>query len=239
MGSFLIGDLFTPSYITDCIRIAEGLMPMHKLMVERTGAERNSSPEMIKRLLAQADDNLRWAKQMRAEGYHSIYSQTYVTVWAAQESGIQNVIAAILQTQRAAAEAASQLLRRPSWRMSHWPWSDDANQDAAEALLNKAKGATAEKWKVYPRIVFVFNILGVSLPSELPTGSSYDQAGRIRNIIVHRYGRPNVEDVKLVPSLKPWLGKALLIDGPRLRECYEPVKDVFLAVFKAVNAKGF
>lgn len=64
-GSRLVGDRFLPSYLTDCLHTVGGLGPLHKLLLADAGHKSGAAPETITRLVAQAEDNMRWVSEMQ------------------------------------------------------------------------------------------------------------------------------------------------------------------------------
>jgi len=66
-GSRLVGDRFLASYLTDCLHMVGGLGPVHKVLLADAGQKRGAAPETITRLVAQAEDNMRWVSEMQAE----------------------------------------------------------------------------------------------------------------------------------------------------------------------------
>lgn len=138
-GSRLVGDRFLASYLAECLHIVDGLGPAHKLMLAAEGQKRGAAPERIKALLAQADDNLRWAAEMKAEGYHRTNVLAFLSFWAAHEAGSENIITAILSTIQPAAASATNKFRLGKYNMANWPWPDEQCLEIAQKLDQKEK----------------------------------------------------------------------------------------------------
>lgn len=156
-GSLLIGDRFLPSYIADCIRVAEGLGPVHKLLLAKEGAERNISPDVLRRMISQVDDTIRWAKKIREEDYHQIHTLSFLSEWSAQEAGIENVIAAIVETVHEAGHAAASKFPTGRYDMKYWPWTSEKCLEMAQKLDQKAKEKTPDGgWNITGRLVTLF-----------------------------------------------------------------------------------
>ncbi|MBB3121135.1 hypothetical protein [Pseudoduganella violacea] len=239
-GSLLIGDRFLPGYIADCIQMTEGLGHLHKLLIAQEGAKWNTDQEILARLIAQADDTIRWAKEIRSESYHQIHTLTFLSEWSAQEAGTENVIAAILETIKDAANVAASKFSVGRYDMKDWPWVNEKCLEIAQKLDQKAKEKTADGgWDISARLAVLFGWLGVTLKVEPEVAAKYNEASMVRNVIVHRYGRLGTNDVKRAPHLSEWIGKTVPMTKDRLAEYHQAIVDVHLAVMNGVLANGW
>jgi hypothetical protein len=183
--------------------------------------------------MAKMDEVIRWCAQMRQESYHTIHSQVFVTEWAALETGFENIVAAILRTQRASAVSAVSQFKKNRNDIAAWPWTEDVCLEIAQKLDPKAKEATPDGgWDAYARLVTLFGWLGVSIPTTLPAAPTFNEASLVRNVIMHRYGRPTRGDTERVPELRQWVGRAIPMDRDRLHRYHQSMIEVFLAVAK-------
>lgn len=143
-GSRLVGDRFLASYLTDCLHMVGGLGPLHKVLLVASGQKNGAAPETIKRLVDQAEDNMRWVSEMQAEDYHRVNVLALLSLWSAYETGNENIVAAALGTIKSAAESAASKFSREKYKMDHWPWSDEKCLEIAQKLDQKAKAATPD-----------------------------------------------------------------------------------------------
>lgn len=239
-GSLLVGDFFLPSYITKCIQIAEGLGDIHKLLLSKDAATRNTDQETLDRALAQADDNIRWAKNIRSEDYHQIHTISFLSEWSAQEAGIENVLAAILETKEDAAEVAASKFANGRYDMKDWPWTNEKCLEIAQKLDQKAKEKTSNGgWDISARLALLFEWLGVKLEIKPKDASTYNEASMVRNVIVHRYGRLGANDVERAPHLGEWSGKTIPMTRDRFGEYHQAIVNVHLAIMGGVLANGW
>lgn len=239
-GSLLVGDLFLPSYITSCIQMAEGLGHVHKLLISKEAVTRNTDPEILNRVLAQADDNIRWAKEIRSEDYHQIHTLSFLSEWSAQEAGTENVIAAVLETIKDAAEVAASKFASGRYDMKGWPWTNEKCLEIAQKLDQKAKEKTTDGgWDISARLVVLFGWLGITLKIQPEDASKYNEASMVRNVIVHRYGRLGTNDAKRAPHLLEWVGKTIPMTRDRLGEYHQAIVNVHLAIMNGVLANGW
>ncbi|MTV39573.1 hypothetical protein [Duganella radicis] len=239
-GSLLVGDFFLPAYITESIGMAEGLGHIHKILIEKEGVEKNSDPELIKTILARADDNIKWAKEFREDGYHQIHTLTFISEWAAQEAGNENVIAAIIETIKESAKVAASKFAAGRYNMENWPWPNETCLEIAQKLDQKAKDKTPDGgWDISARLTVLFDWLGVSLNIAPDVAARYNEASMIRNVIVHRYGRLGSGDAKNVTHLAEWVGKTVPMTRERLGEYHNAIVAIHLAIFNGVRANGW
>lgn len=236
-GSRLVGDLFLASYLAECLNIVDGLGPMHKLMLASEGQKRRAAPERIKTLLAKADDNLRWAAEMKAEDYHRTNVLAFLSFWAAHEAGNENIIAAILSTIQPAAASAADKFRSGKYNIENWPWSEEQCLEIAQKLDQKAKDKTPDGgWDCAARLTTLYGLLGVTVKVSLPASEKLNEASMVRNVLLHRYGRLGSRDIVRVPHLAEYKDKAVQLTQARLREYYQAVVDVHHAVMNGVTA---
>ena len=239
-GSLLVGDMFLSGYFGECIRMVEELGPIHKLLLAKKGVELSASPENIKNVVARADDTIGWAKQMREEGYHRVNALCFLSEWAAQEAGNENVIAAIVGTIKASGEVAAAKFPNGRFNTAVWPWSDEKCLEIAQKLDQKAKDKTPDGgWNAAGRLVVLFGWLGVSVDIKQQASEKYNEASMVRNVIVHRYGRLSSADASRAPHLLEWIGKTIPMTRDRIREYHDAIIAMHLAISQGIWAKGW
>src|SRR5690554_4031182 len=85
-GSYLLGEFFVAGNYRTCLQLARTMKQQDRRGHEGIGA---------------------WASKMHAEDYHELNTYVFLALWAAQEAGIENIVAAVLATSQNAAEVAS------------------------------------------------------------------------------------------------------------------------------------
>lgn len=239
-GSRLVGDRLLASYLADCLHITEGLGSIHKLLLASEGEKLGADPERIKSLLAQADDNLRWAAEMKAENYHRTNVLAFLSLWAAHEAGSENVIAAILSTVQPAAALAVGKFALGKYSMVKWPWSEEQCLEVAQKLDQKAKEKTVDGgWDAAARLTTQYHWLGATITVPLQASAKFNEASMVRNVLVHRYGRLGLHDIARAPHLAEYRDTAVQLTQARLGEYYQAVIDVHLAIMSGVTATGW
>jgi hypothetical protein len=239
-GSFLVGDFFVSSFYYECLQLVEGLGPLHKLMLAEKGLELKAPQERIKANIAHAEELIDWAKQMRSEGYHTMNTHVFITLWAAHEAGIENVVATIVRTIRHAAHEAGSKFRRGRYDIDAWPWPEEDCLALAQKLDVRAKEQTPNGgWDSVARLKTLFGWLGTSISLEPAMADHYNEAAMARNVIAHRYGRLGPSEVAHAPRLSEWLGQALPMTVERFRQYHSAIIGMHLAVSNAVWSAGW
>jgi hypothetical protein len=239
-GSRLFGDRLLASYLSSCLSIVDGLGPVHKFMLASEGLKLSASPELIKTQVAQADDNLRWAAEIKAEGYHRTNVLSFLSFWAAYEAGNENIIAAILSTIQPSALAVTEKFGQGKYVITNWPWAEDQCLEIAQKLDQKAKDKTQDGgWDVAARLTTLYGWLGVTITVPKPASEKFNEASMVRNVLLHRYGRLGQRDIARAPHLAEFENKAIQLTRPRLDEYYQAVVDVHIAIMHGITATGW
>lgn len=239
-GSRLVGDRFLASYLTDCLQMVSGLGALHKLLLVEAGEKRGASPETITRFVAQAEDNLRWVSEMQAEDYHRVNVLSFLSLWAAYETGIENIAAAVLGSVDTAAKSAVDRFSRAKYDMKDWPWRDEVCLEIAQKLDQKAKTETPDGgWDIAARLIKLFGWLGATVIVPPDTSIKLNEASMVRNVLLHRYGRLGRRDIERAPHLDVNENHAVQITRIRLGEYSQAVNETFVAVMQGISATGW
>jgi hypothetical protein len=211
-----VGDLFQSGYFSESLHVVETLGPVQKALVAQKGLEVKASPERIKAEVAKVEDLIRWAREMREQDYHAIHSSVFVNLWAAQEAGNENVIAAIVRTHLPSAEGAAEQFKVGRYDLASWPWPEDVCLELAQKLDTKAKTKTEDGgWDACARLQTLFSWLGVQFQVPPDAAVKYNEAALVRNVILHRYGRMGPQDAERVPLLSKYVARPLPITRER------------------------
>lgn len=178
-------------------------------------------------------------KRMQKEGYHSIYSHSFIGQWSAFESGLDNNIASILGNDRDTAENALSIFKKPRYSIHQWPWDSDSRLHLAQTLGRCAK-SKPEKAYSYPQVLInLYSFLGVYLVLEEKHSLKLDEANRVRNILLHRSGEVMPKDVKDFPSLKPFEEKLYCMSDPVFNDYYYAIVHFLTSLIKAIRERDF
>ena len=239
-SSRLVGDRFLASYLTDCLHMVSGLGPAHALALAETGQKQGAEPELNTILFAQAEDNMRWVSEMQAEDYHRINVLAFLSLWAAHETGTENIIAAALGTINSAATSAAGKFPPGRYGIGDWPWSDEKCLEIAQKLDQKAKSETPDGgWDVAARLTRLLGWLGATIAIPSNASIKLNEASMVRNVLLHRYGRLGPRDIERAPHLAVNENNAVQITRKRLGEYSQAVNETHIAVMQGVHAAGW
>lgn len=212
INHLVLKEFFEVSYYINCVRKAKIAAPQ-TIQIHKT----------LKIAVAHEEDLDRWSNRMDREEYQDLYSSALIRMWSAFEAGLENIIARYIENDK---ELAEQLVMftRVKFDMSLWPWRMDERLRIAAKLDRRAAEGPSY---MYLRLGRLFSYIGIqtgpcfasSNPEANPAGD-LDEANRIRNIILHRYGEPDETDVELFPAFGPWLNKNLPVTKDMFHRYY-------------------
>lgn len=177
-----------------------------------------------------------WAIRMRNEGYHELFTHSFVGMWAAFEAGIEDTAAAFIKNSRDVATLAASRFPPDRYPIVKWPLTDDICTEIAQKLKQKAKQSTLNGgFDLYARYRTLFAWLEIDLGDEPDTALALAEANLVRNIIVHRYGKISEGDVKLIPTLAAWQGRVMPIDRAAFSKYYNAITKVILVLMEGIS----
>jgi hypothetical protein len=183
---------------------------------------------------------MRWASEMQAEDYHRINVLALLSLWAAFESGTENIIATALGTVHFAATSSARKFPRGKYELAGWPWTDDKCLEIAQKLDQKAKSETPDGgWDVAARLATLFGWVGANIIIPPETSKKLNEASLVRNVLLHRYGRLGARDIDRAPHLVVNENNAVQITRERLGEYSQAVNETHIAVMQGVIAAGW
>lgn len=240
IGSFLVGELFNDGYYRDCLHMVEAMATQHRRVLTAMNALRKSNSGDLENKIKYLEDVSRWAGKVRSEDYHTVNTHVFITLWAAQEAGIENVISEILRTSNQAAIIASEKFQNGKYPLNDWPWSESTCLEIAQKLDTKAKKAMDEGGvDIAGRITTLFSWFGLNIQIDNQSARKYNEASRVRNVILHRYGQLTSRDAEEFPDLAQWVGEVLPITVERIHSYYGAVTAMHLAIAKAVFSSEY
>lgn len=238
-GAYLIGELFGGGYYRDCLKIAKTMASKHRNILTSDHKKYNSSVN-IERLVVHLEDVSRWAAEVESEGFHTVNTHTFITLWAAQEAGIENIIAEIIRNYKYAAKIASEKFSNNRYSISNWPWSESTCVEISQKLDTKSKDATKNGGEdIVSRIKTLFLWFDLKINIDDAIAKKYNEASMIRNVILHRYGYINHKNVESFPELSQWVGMILPITTERLTSYYDAIIKMHLAIANAVFSSHY
>jgi len=239
-GSLLIGEFFNGGYYRECLRMAKAMASQHRPILTAMQAVRKSNTIDLEGVIANLEDVSRWAGEVQSEGYHTVNTHVFITLWAAQEAGLENVISEIIRTSDCAAKIASEKFQNGKYSLTDWPWSESTCQEISQKLEKKAIKATVDGTvNIAGRTITLFSWFGLNIEVDDEKARKYNEASMVRNVILHRYGQLAPHDVKDFPELVEWVGKVLPITTERIKSYYDAVIAMHLSMAKAVVSSQY
>lgn len=234
-GSYLIGELFGGGYYRECLKMAKTMASQHRPALTTIYKSRVNSDLDLEHLIANLEDVSRWAGEVEAEGFHTVNTHSFITLWAAQEAGVENIIAEIIRTSAYAAKIASEKFKNSKYALVDWPWSESICLEIAQKLDSKAKNSTENGGvDIANRIIVLFSWFGLEIEICTIASNRYNEASMMRNVILHRYGYLSSKNVENFPELNEWIGEVVPITTERLTSYYNAVAAMHIAIAKAV-----
>lgn len=180
-----------------------------------------------------------WARQMRAEGYHKLYAQAFVSMWAVFETSMQNMIATYLQKDEQVAVTALNSVPnnvRKRYPLDTWPWSSEDRLALAKSLESAAKNATQGGWRdPAGRIMATLAWLDVHVKLSPDVCTVLAEANQVRNIFLHRYGEVTEAELAEMPSLHPLAGRVVRMTNERFVRYKSAISELLIAAIGAVS----
>lgn len=219
-GASILKERFDASYVKRCIAISEQAI--------------NKSKNIhLKELL-------KWATDSKKEDYHSINAQAFISIWAAQEAGLENIISALIQTEPSIANYFC--TEHPNkYNLSDWPWTEEtcleiakkSDQWAKEKIKKSDSASNASKQSA--RILEIFSWFNIEIKVSQETLETYDEASIVRNNLLHRYGELTEKERIGYPRLQAMKNKKIPITEKLLGEYTQSTTDLLASILKAIS----
>jgi hypothetical protein len=228
--SYILKEFFRVSNYQTCIKNIEG----HDIQTRKSLEifEKKMGPHKYKQqIVAMAEELTLWAKEMEAENYHELYVHSFIGMWSAFETGIENVIADFIENDKSAAMLLISKFRSGKYEPSQWPFEKDICLEIAQKIESKAKEASINGGvDLYARLQTMFSWIDIKIDMEEKHKKSLAEANRLRNILLHRYGEITIKDAKDFPSLADWVGSVMPLDQTKFTEYYECLTSTLISI---------
>lgn len=177
-----------------------------------------------------------WAVEMRQQGYHELFTHSFIGMWAAFEAGIEDTVAAFIQNSSGAAASVAAKFKKDRYRIETWPWPTETCAEIAQKLDGKAKEATENGGvDLWARLATLFSWLDVDVSTDASLSIWLAEASLMRNIIVHKYGKIDAGDVSAAPTLSPWVGQVMPLDRDTFSAYYTAISQFSVALMSAIS----
>lgn len=234
MGSYLIGEYFNGGYYRECLKMAESMLQYHRPQLTKIYEARQSKSVDLERMIANLEDVSRWAGRMKSDDYHTINTHVFITLWAAQEAGFENIISTMVRANKNAASIALGKLKPGKFQIETWPWSEVVSLKIYKSLEQRAIKDVGSGKDVAKRISTMFSWFDISFFLDDTQAGLYNEASLVRNTIMHRYGYVDSEDVACFPTLQPWVDQVVPMTNERLAGYYKAIVAIYLGIIQLI-----
>ncbi|MDP1993127.1 MAG: hypothetical protein Q8K00_19090 [Syntrophales bacterium] len=202
--------------------------------------ERKGNPFPNKSVvLAGAKELSNWAKKMDSENYHDLYVSAFIGMWASFESGLENIIRDYALNDKDVAIVLSGLFKAGRYKIEEWPWSSEVCMELAQKIDSKAKETTEYGGLRYAnRLQTMLTWIGIDFELSMTDKAALDEANRVRNILLHRYGKISLKDAQDFPVLEEWVGGVMPIDKERFLRYYNGIIAVLTKAMTNTKHEG-
>lgn len=234
----VLKEFFLVSKYQQCIKFAfkhyERTEKNLKLL-EKSGR----SFSLKKEVLANANELSVWAQKMDGESYHDLYVNAFIGMWASFESGVENIIRDYVLNDKDVALVLAGLFKQGRYKIEEWPWPIEICMELAQKIDSKAKIETKDGGLRYGnRLQTMFSWIGINLNLSNPSKDALDEANRVRNILLHRYGEVSEKDAQEFPILQNWVGDVMPIDKKKFLSYYNGIIEVLTKAVKNNSSKN-
>lgn len=236
----LLDEWFNVSYFRDCLEIAEVVAPIHKVFAEGFGRVQGRDADLVRRAVAKIEDTNRWATETRRQDYHRVHVGGLVALWAAQESGIENLVAVLIKTDKTAALMAISKFRENRYSADLWPWDEQTCLEISQKLDLRAKKELAvDGTYAYLRLQLLLSWFDLHIILEPSDADAFDEAAYVRNLIMHRYGVLAPKDVQRFPNFKKHQDEVLPVTSEMLQKYYTTINKAYIEISGVVNSSRY
>lgn len=182
-------------------------------------------------LLANAREISLWTEEMKKEEYHDLYVHSFIGIWSSLEAGLENCFADFIQNDLYSANSLSSQFKQGKYKIQEWPWSKEICVDMASKLDLRAKQLTNNGGIDYfERLRTIFSWLNIEIITKEPNAYYISEANRMRNIILHRNGVIDSQDVLDFPLLKEWENSIMPFNEKVFRNYYNAIINILISI---------
>jgi hypothetical protein len=234
-SSYILREFFLVSNYQSCINNIKDNDVKTRKNVELVEKIKGPFPQK-KFILARADELSKWAKEMETQNYHELYVHSFVGMWSAFETGIENIVADFIENDKEIAVSLIEKFKPGRYKEDEWPFQREICLEIAQKIESKAKSSTQNGGlDLYARYQTMFSWMNIEIEVENKHRENLSEANRVRNILLHRYGEITEKDANEFPSLKNWIGSVMPLTKSKFTEYYESVISTLTSIMRAIS----
>jgi hypothetical protein len=191
------------------IETANPILNLARTALLRKGDKR--AVAAIDRLLASSHINEEWAKEIRDNDYSVLHTHSLVSIWAALESAIENLILALILNDT---QSLDRLRKFGVKKIDENLKNHDLTEDICLSIYKKLKDVTSVSYDIVQTMQNMLSAFNINVKCEIYK-SELLEANAVRNVIVHRFGIVDEKSVKNSPSLAGYVGQPFTISNKK------------------------
>lgn len=179
-----------------------------------------------------------WALEMDQQNFHEIYVHSFIGMWSSFESGLVNIIADFIANDIEIAGELSAKFKAGRFDIRIWPWSQETNLELSQRIETKAKNETVDGGvNFFNRVKTMFSWLNIDIEINDDDRRHLDEANRVRNILLHRYGQISEKDAREIPALAPWVNSVMPLTEELFVSYYKAISNTLIAIMQGIAQK--
>jgi hypothetical protein len=237
-SSYILKDFFLIDNYKTCISLSEN---HYKNTVNNINFfEKRKKEKMPYKdsILANAKEISSWTEEMKQEEYHDLYVHSFIGIWSSFEAGLENCFSDFIENDRISAENLSSKFKPGKYNMKEWPWSKEFCMNMASKLDLRAKQLTENSGIDYfKRLKTIFSWLNIEITIKESNAYYISEANRMRNIILHRNGVIDSQDVLDFPLLKEWENSVMPFNGKTFNNYYNAITEILISIMNGTATR--
>ncbi len=231
--SYILREFFMSSNYKICIENSQDYYEKNKFIlneIKKTNKSLGLDEEIF---LANAKEISDWTLEMEKEDYNDLYIHSFIGMWSALETGIENIFKDFVKNDIISAKNIITKFKLGKYNINNWPWNDSTCYEIASNLEKRVRQLNSNKnlgVNYYERIKIVFSWF--ELEYNLNNEDIYylNEANRVRNIILHRYGNIEEKDISDFPRLRQYKNRLIHINEELFNRYYSAIMNMLIEV---------
>jgi len=182
-------------------------------------------------ILADAKEISSWIEEMEQKEYHDLYVHSFIGIWSSLEAGLENCFADFIENDKFSAENLSLKFKSGKYPIEEWPWSREICMNMSSKLDLRAKQLTENGGiDFFKRLKTIFSWLNININIKESDEYYISEANRMRNIILHRNGIIDAQDVLDFPLLKEWENRVMPFNEKIFKNYYDAIIQMLISI---------
>jgi hypothetical protein len=179
-----------------------------------------------------------WALEMDQQNFHEVYVHSFIGMWSSFEAGLINIVADFIANDIEIAKNLSEKFKPGRFDIDNWPWNEETCLDLSQRIESKAKNETPNGGvNFFNRVQTIFSWLDIKIEIHDQEKQYLDEANRVRNILLHRYGEVSEKDAREISTLAPWVGTVMPLTHETFSNYYNGISKTLVGIMQGIAKK--